>query len=162
LLYPDTTVRHAVMFLAELGLGRHPFRYRQRDDPGYFGLALTQRNVTAVTGACLLTRREVFDRVGGFDEAHQVVNNDLDYCLKVRSQGLLCIFTPHAVLVHHERASRSPTDERYDSSVFEDRWRNAFRNGDPYHHPRLSKQLDDMVLDGEPVEVVCAGHPLFD
>jgi ADP-heptose:LPS heptosyltransferase/GT2 family glycosyltransferase len=162
LLYPDATVQHAGMFLAELGVARHVFRHQQQDDPGYFGLALTQRNVTAVTGACLLTRREVFDEVGGFDEAHEVINNDLDYCLKIRRRGLLCVFTPHAALIHHERASRSATDERYDSAVFASRWRRAFGDGDPYHHPRLSKQVDGMVLNCEAVEILCVGRPLFD
>jgi ADP-heptose:LPS heptosyltransferase/GT2 family glycosyltransferase len=162
LLYPDLTVQHAGMFLADLGVGRHVFRYQQRDDPGYFGLALTQRNVTAVTGACLLTRREIFEAVGGFNEAHQVINNDLDYCLKIRRRGLLCVFTPYATLVHHERVSRSQTDERYNSEVFAAQWRRAFQEGDPYHHPRLSKQVDDMVLEGEATEVLCVGHPLFD
>jgi ADP-heptose:LPS heptosyltransferase/GT2 family glycosyltransferase len=162
LLYPDATVQHAGMFLADLGVGRHVFRHQRRDEPGYFGLALTQRNVTAVTGACLLTRREIFEEVGGFEEAHQVINNDLDYCLKIRSRGLLCVFTPYAVLVHHERASRSPTDERYNSTMFATQWRRVFEEGDPYHHPRFSKQVDSMVLDGEAVEVLCVGHPLFD
>jgi ADP-heptose:LPS heptosyltransferase/GT2 family glycosyltransferase len=162
LLYPDGTVQHAGMFLAELGVGRHIFRHLQRDDPGYFGLALTQRNVTAVTGACLLTRREIFDEVGGFDEAHEVINNDLDYCLKIRRRGLLCVFTPYAVLVHHERTSRSQMDERYNSAVFVDQWRRAFEQGDPYHHPRLSKQVDGMIPDGEAVEVLCVGYPIFE
>jgi ADP-heptose:LPS heptosyltransferase/GT2 family glycosyltransferase len=161
LLYPDRTVQHAGMFLAGSGVARHVFRHQQRDDPGYFGLALTQRNVTAVTGACLLTRREIFEEVGGFDEAHEVINNDLDYCLKIRRRGLLCVFTPYAVLVHHERASRSETDERYNSALFEGQWRRTFMDGDPYHHPRLSKQVDDMVPEGEAVEVLCVGHPLF-
>jgi ADP-heptose:LPS heptosyltransferase/GT2 family glycosyltransferase len=162
LLYPDATVQHAGMFLADLGVGRHVFRHQQRDDPGYFGLALTQRNVTAVTGACLLTRREIFEEVAGFDEAHQVINNDLDYCLKIRRRGLLCVFTPYAALVHHERASRSQTDERYNSAAFAAQWRRAFEEGDPYHHPRLSKRVDGMVLEGEATEALCVGHPLFD
>ena len=61
---------------------RHAFRFAAEDDPGYFGLALTQRNVIAVTGACMLMRRDVFEALGGFDEAHEIVNNDLDFCLR--------------------------------------------------------------------------------
>jgi hypothetical protein len=80
LLYPDGKVQHAGMFLAGRH-GMHAFRFAQGDDPGYFGLALTERNVIAVTGACMLSRREAYDQVGGFNEAHSVVNNDLDYCL---------------------------------------------------------------------------------
>ncbi len=72
------------MFLATNGIGRHAFRYAAADDPCYFGLALTQRNVMAVTGACMLVRRETFERLGRFDEAHQIVNNDLDFaCVRI-------------------------------------------------------------------------------
>lgn len=107
LLYPDRTIQHAGMFLAAPGTARHAFRYLPEDDPGYFGLAQMQRNVIAVTGACLLTRRETFERAGGFDERHSIVNGDLDYCLRLWAQGLLNVYTPHARLIHHERASRS-------------------------------------------------------
>ena len=105
LLYPDGTVQHGGMFLA--GLVRLPWAARLpasgHHDPGYFGLAQIQRDVTAVTGACLITRRATFHDLGGFNEAHDITNNDLDYCLKARSRGLLCVLTPHARLVHHER-----------------------------------------------------------
>ncbi|MGH7094501.1 MAG: hypothetical protein ACREFB_13325, partial [Stellaceae bacterium] len=162
LLYPDGTVQHAGMFLVELGHAHHAFRHLRREAPGYFGLAQMQREVTAVTGACLLTRRDLFWELGGFDEAHTIVNNDLDYCLKVRERGLRCIFTPYAALIHHERASRSPTGERFDRAAFEKRWRTVFSRGDPYHHPALSRETDDVTVSREPVETVCAGRPLFD
>jgi len=67
-----------------MGQGRHAFRYLGEDEPGYFGLARIQRNVIALTGACLMTRRDIFTRLGGFNEAHLIVNNDLDYCLRAR------------------------------------------------------------------------------
>src|SRR6266704_44681 len=102
LLYPDRRVQHAGMFLAALGQGRHAFRYAAEDDPGYFGLALTQRNVIAVTGACLLTRRETFEALGGFDETQAIVNNDLDYALRAWQSGLFNVYVPHATLIHHE------------------------------------------------------------
>ena len=69
-----------------IGIGRHAFRFADDDDPGYFGLALTQRNVIAVTGACMLVRRAMFDALGGFDEAHEIVNNDLDFCLRAHQR----------------------------------------------------------------------------
>jgi GT2 family glycosyltransferase len=111
LLYADGTVQHAGMFLSNNGIGRHAFRFAAKDDPGYFGLALTQRNVMAVTGACMLVRRETFDRLGGFDEAHEIVNNDLDFCLRAHSVGLLTVFTPYARLIHYELASRASMKE---------------------------------------------------
>jgi ADP-heptose:LPS heptosyltransferase/GT2 family glycosyltransferase len=171
LLYPEGTVQHGGMFLAGLGLwrdsvpsgqGRHAFRHRRHDDPGYFGLAQTQRNVTAVTGACLMTRDEIFRDLGGFNEAHDIINNDLDYCLKARSRGLLCVYTPHARLVHHEGGSRPPdSTDHYDHEVFSRQWWPLFGDGDPYHHPRLSKDVEDIVPEPEPMEVLCVARPLF-
>jgi O-antigen biosynthesis protein len=160
LMYPNRTVQHGGMFLAGLGHARHAFRHRRHDDPGYFGLALTQRNVSAVTGACMMTRRETFAALDGFNEAHDIINNDLDYCLKVRSQGLLCVFTPYARLLHHERSSRDAS-EHYDHDAFNRQWWTVFGDPDPYHNPRLSREIDDIVPEAEPVEVLCVGRPLF-
>ena len=87
LLYPDSKVQHAGMFLATPGVARHAFRFAPSDDPGYFGLALTQRNVIAVTGACMLMRRGIYQALGGFEEAHQIINNDLDFCLRAHQGG---------------------------------------------------------------------------
>lgn len=162
LLYPDRTVQHAGMYLTgEDGQAEHAFRHLREDDPGYFGLALTQRNVIAVTGACLLTRREVFERLGGFDEAHGVINNDLDYCLKAHRQGLLTVFTPYARLIHHERGSRGEEQEDYDAGAFRRKWRAVFAEGDPYYHPRLSPEGSGFMPDREPVRMICAGGPLL-
>jgi ADP-heptose:LPS heptosyltransferase/GT2 family glycosyltransferase len=161
LLYPDQRVQHAGMFLTRLGVARHAFRHAAADDPGYFGLALSQREVTAVTGACLITRRETFEALGRFDENHEVVNNDIDYCLRASRSGLRCIYTPHTRLIHHELASRAAIDDRYDIAGFANQWRDVFAAGDPYFHPRLAKDRDDFAPDWEPVEVVCAGHPVL-
>ena len=160
LLYPNRTVQHGGMFLAGLGHARHAFRHRRYNDPGYFGLALTQRNVSAVTGACMMTRHETFAALGGFNDAHDIINNDLDYCLKVRSQGLLCVFTPYARLLHHERSSRDAS-EHYDNEAFNRQWWTVFGDPDPYHNPQLSREIDDIVPQAEPVEVLCVGRPLF-
>jgi ADP-heptose:LPS heptosyltransferase/GT2 family glycosyltransferase len=161
LLYPDRRVQHAGMFLAALGVGRHAFRYAAEDDPGYFGLALTQRDVIAVTGACLITRRETFEALGRFDETHDVVNNDIDYCLRVWRHGLRTIYTPHTRLIHHELASRTEIADSYDAAAFESKWRSVFVAGDPFFHPRLAKDRDDYSIEWEPVEVLCAGHPVL-
>jgi ADP-heptose:LPS heptosyltransferase/GT2 family glycosyltransferase/tetratricopeptide (TPR) repeat protein len=162
LLYPDRRVQHAGMFLTnEVGVARHAFRNLTDQDPGYFGLALTQRNVIAVTGACLLTRREVFERIGGFEEAHHVVNNDLDFCLKAWRRNLLIVFTPHAQLIHHERGSRGTSQEDYDSNLFQQQWRATFGDGDPYHHPKLSKEVDRFWPEPEPVRLICPSGPLL-
>jgi ADP-heptose:LPS heptosyltransferase len=149
------------MFLAELGIARHAFRFAAENDPGYFGLALTQRDVIAVTGACLMTRRETFEALGGFDERHDVVNNDVDYCLRVWQHGLHTIYTPHTRLIHHELASRADMADSYNAGAFESKWRSAFVAGDPFFHPRLTKDRDDYSIEWEPTEVHCAGHPVM-
>ena len=161
LLYPDRKVQHAGMFLATSGIGRHAFRFAAADEPGYFGLALTQRNVMAVTGACMLVRRDVFDSLGRFDEAHEIVNNDLDFCLRVHKAGLLTVFTPYATLIHHELASRERMKDVYDLTHFNNHWKTQFAAGDPYFNPNLSRHADDYRPDDEPTELVHAGHPLF-
>ena len=162
LLYPDRKVQHAGMFLTHAGIARHAFRFSDQNDPGYFGLALTQRNVIAVTGACLLVRRETFDQLGGFDELHQITNNDLDFCLRAHRAGLLTVFTPYASLIHHELASRDRLKDVYDLTHFNADWGTLFAAGDPYFNPRLSLHADDYRPDDEPLEVVHAGNPMFD
>jgi ADP-heptose:LPS heptosyltransferase/GT2 family glycosyltransferase len=161
LLYPDRRVQHAGMFLAALGQGRHAFRYAAEDDPGYFGLSLTQRNVIAVTGACLLTRRETFDALGGFDETQAIVNNDIDYSLRAWQSGLVNVYTPHATLIHHEAISRAALDDDYDALVFDSKWRDVFLAGDPYFNPHLSKHHDDFAIDHEPTQLLVTGRPIL-
>jgi ADP-heptose:LPS heptosyltransferase/GT2 family glycosyltransferase len=161
LLYRDGKVQHAGMFLSNNGIGRHAFRFATADDPCYFGLALTQRNVIAVTGACMLVRRDTFERLGGFDEAHEIVNNDLDFCLRAHRAGLLTVFTPYATLVHYELASRANLKDVFDLTQFNAAWRSTFAAGDPYFNPRLSRHADDYRPDDEPVQWVVSGAPLF-
>ncbi len=160
LLYPDGKVQHAGMFLGH-GIGRHAFRFAAGKEPCYFGLALTQRNVIAVTGACLLVRRETFERVGRFDEAHQIINNDLDFCLRVHRAGLLTVFTPYASLIHYELASRATMKDVFDLTDFNTAWKTLFAAGDPYFNPRLSRHADDYRPDDEPVQWIIPGSPLF-
>ncbi len=161
LMYPNRSVQQAGVMLDAAGRGRHAFRHLPEHDPGYFGLALTQRNVISVTGACLLTRRETFDRLGGFDEAHAVINNDLDYCLRAWRNSLINVYTPHARVIHHELASRSHLDEDCNVTSFKDRWRHVIARGDPYFNPHLSRDHEIFTIEREPFEIVHAGHPLF-
>ena len=161
LLYRDGKVQHAGMFLANNGIGRHAFRFAASDDPCYFGLALTQRNVMAVTGACMLVRRDTFDRLGRFDEAHEIVNNDLDFCLRAHRAGLLTVFTPYATLIHYELASRANLKDVFDLTHFNAAWKTTFAAGDPYFSPRLSRHADDYRPDDEPVQWVVSGAPMF-
>ncbi|MBG9388178.1 glycosyltransferase family 9 protein [Caenimonas aquaedulcis] len=162
LLYPDGKVQHAGMFLSNHGVARHAFRFAEADDAGYFGQSLTLRNVAAVTGACMMVKAEVFDRLGGFDEAHSVINNDIDFCLRAQAAGLNVVYTPFAQLRHHELASRAQVADVYDRSAFLKQWAAAFDHGDPYFNPNLLADADDFLIDTEPLRTIFAGSPLFD
>ena len=157
LLYPNGRVQHAGMFLSG-SIGRHAFRFAPADEPGAFGLALTQRNVIGITGACMLMRRATFEAMGGFDEAHSVVNNDLDFCLRLWSRGLRVVFTPYASLIHHELVSRAKISDVHDDAAFKSAWQSRFLKGDPFFSPRLLTGVDDYAPDTEPVEALHAGQ----
>jgi ADP-heptose:LPS heptosyltransferase/GT2 family glycosyltransferase len=162
LLYPDGKVQHAGMVLSrvEIGSASHAFRFADKDDPGYFGLALSQRNVACVTGACMMMRSEVFAEAGGFNEAHSIVNNDVDFCLRQHSAGMLIVYTPHVQLIHHELASRAELKDSYDKTVFRERWGELCLEGDPFHNRNLDGEAEAYAIDEEPLREVYAGHPL--
>ena len=157
LLYPDGLVQHAGQYLAD-GHARHAFRFADAAAPGPFGLAMVTREVAAVTGACQMVRAEVFARLGGFDEAHSVVNNDVDFCLRARQAGLAVLYTPHATLTHHELASRAALQDSYDEQRFAGAWRTTFLRGDPYRNPHLEARADDYAADSEPAILLHAGR----
>jgi ADP-heptose:LPS heptosyltransferase/GT2 family glycosyltransferase len=159
LLYPDGSVQHAGIFLSR-SVGRHAFRFYPRDEPGPFGLALTQRNVIGVTGACMLMRRSVFDELGGFDEDFSVINNDLDFSLRLQRSGRLVVYTPHATMIHHEMVSRSKLKDVFNSEKFDALWKDRFLQGDPYFHPMLTSDYDDYLSEPEPLRQFQVGHPL--
>ena len=162
LLYPDRTIQHAGIFWAAgAGGGRHAFRFAPQSDPGYFGLAVTPRNVLAVTGACIMMRRSWFDEIGRFDESHTVVNNDVDICLRCWSHGGRVVYEPAATLIHHELASRHNLPDEYDVKAFWERWGRLLKTGDPYYHPNLLRNSEEYTCDEEPIRLIYAGYPLF-
>jgi GT2 family glycosyltransferase/ubiquinone/menaquinone biosynthesis C-methylase UbiE len=144
LLYPSGRVQHAGVILGLHGIAGHSHVHFPRDSPGYFGHARLVKNYSAVTAACLMTRRDVFERVGGFNEALAVAFNDVDWCLRVRAAGYRIVFTPYAELCHKESESRgddlSPRHERRfhsEISFMLDKWgETLFR--DPCHNPNLT------------------------
>ena len=106
LLYPDRTIQHAGLFLRSDGVWVHPYR---GDVEGANGELRVARSVPAVTAACLMIRRQLFQEVGGFDEQFPVMFNDVDLCARLRSRGLQVVITPHARLFHYESLSRGYT-----------------------------------------------------
>jgi len=146
LLYPDGSVQHAGVVLGVGGIAEHAFRGFGGEDPGVCRQLQLTRNYSAVTGACLLTRREVFDEVGGFDEKRLPVTfNDVDLCLKMRRAGYLIVYTPFAKLYHHESATRHRSAEPRETDVIRERWPDLLVH-DPYYNPNLSRERADFSL----------------
>lgn len=146
LLYPDETVQHAGVCmmhcpnLTEMGGPVHIFNHLDGDDYGYMWRAVMTQDVSAVTGACLLTKKSVFFEVGGLSEEFAVAYNDIDYCLKVRDLGLSVVYDAEAVLYHHESLSRGSdkAPERVNRFISEQgklraKWPKYYSEGDPYY-----------------------------
>jgi GT2 family glycosyltransferase len=143
LLYPDGRLQHIGMLVGVCGIAAHAFHRQPAASPGYFGSAIVTRNCSAVTAACLMTRREVFNEVGGLDENLPVDFNDVDFCLRVRRAGYRVVFTPYARLYHHESASfgRRLQNPR-ELELMRERWGSAL-DRDPYYNPNLSRNFSD-------------------
>jgi GT2 family glycosyltransferase len=151
LYYPNDTIQHAgvILGLGTSGVAAHAYAHRPRGYVGQIGRALLTQNVSAVTAACMVVRRDVFEEAGGFDEARlPIAYNDLDLCLRIRARGYRNLWTPHAELYHLESASRGYEDtaakrERFHQEIdyVRRRWGAALLI-DPAYNPNLS-------LDGE-------------
>jgi GT2 family glycosyltransferase len=122
LLYPNGMVQHAGVMLHPEGFARHPFRFLPGEAPGYFGMAKLIRNCTAVTGACMMVRRGVFEELGGFDESLPVDFNDVDFCLRALERGYRIVYTPYAALTHHESLTRGLSCEPSHADAMRRRW----------------------------------------
>ena len=145
LRYPDGTLQHGGVILGCDGVAAHFHRGAASGDLGYFGLLGLQRATSAVTGACMAVRRDVFLDVGGFDETNLAVSyNDVDYCLRARERGYRVVWTPFAELRHIESASRGSDSApenlaraSRETAYMLSRWGEQLVN-DPFHHPNFS------------------------
>lgn len=154
LYYPDKTIQHAGIVLGIAGYAGHSHKGLPKAHPGYVGRTMIINNVSAVTGACLMTRREVFDAVGGFDaENLPIAGNDVDFCLKLNRLGYRIVFTPYAELIHSESKSRGYEDtpekkERFAREVafFREKWKDILESGDPYYNPNLTLDREDFSI----------------
>lgn len=152
LLYPDDTIQHAGVILGLGGIGSHSHKHFPSNTPGSFGAVISMNNVSAVTGACLMCRREVFEMVGGFDEELSVAYNDLDLCLKMVAKGYRNIYLPHVVLYHHESKSRGYEDNaekqarwQQEAQLLYSRWQ-KFIDNDPCYSPHLTRDREDYTI----------------
>jgi GT2 family glycosyltransferase len=152
LLYPDGTIQHAGVIIGLGGVAGHSHKYFAGDAPGYFFTLRAINNFSAVTAACLMLRRSVYDEVGGMDEAFAVAFNDVDFCLKIQRAGYRNVYLPHVKLYHFESKSRGvdKTPEqvrRFQREIEEmhERWdtRNAL---DPCYNPNLTRDLENFAI----------------
>lgn len=153
LYYPDDTVQHAGVILGIGGVAGHAHKYFSRHAYGYFSRLHLAHGLSAVTGACLLVRKNVYEQVGGLNETHLAVAfNDVDFCLKVREAGYRNMWTPYAELYHHESVSRGADDNeekraRAAAEVHYMRatWAEQLDN-DPAYNPNLTLTHEDFSL----------------
>jgi O-antigen biosynthesis protein len=157
LYYPDDTVQHAGVILGLGGVAGHAHLEFPRSHYGYFGRLITTQNLSAVTAACLMMRRHVFEEVGGFDPRYAISFNDVDLCVRIRKQGYLIVWTPFAELYHYESATRGRKDSpeknarfALEEKLFATDWADALNAGDPYYNRGLTLELPDFSLRLQP------------
>jgi O-antigen biosynthesis protein len=152
LLYPDDTIQHAGIIMQLGGVAGHPHRSEPGDAYGYFTALKTITNYAAVTGACLMVRREAYDEVGGLDEDLVIAFNDVDFCLKLLSRGYHNVFLPHVKLYHPESKTRgrddTPTKQAYfvrECNLMLKRW-NIAETTDRFYNKNLSTKTENFAI----------------
>jgi GT2 family glycosyltransferase len=157
LFYPDGRVQHAGDAVGPGGCADHMHWMIARDDPGYCNRAVVAQDLSAVTGACLITWKNLYQRLGGLDEKNlKIAFNDVDYCLRVREAGYRVVWTPHAELYHHESVTRgrdqseeTKSRTRREADYMRSRWRGVMKH-DPFYNPNLSYERPDFSLNVAP------------
>ena len=139
LLHPGGTLEHAGVVLGMQGLTGNVMSGLPRAYAGYMGWAGVVRECSAVSAACMMYRREVFEELGGFDEAYTLELGDVDFCLRLQRAGYRVVFTPHAELVHHRSHSMGTPGSSHDRQAFLGAWSETVRKGDPFYNENLSR-----------------------
>lgn len=139
LIYPDGSIQHTGVAIAVAGTANHLMRDLPPSANPYFGFTKLTRNFSAVTGACMMVRREVFESIGGFDPDFAVAYNDIDFCLKLRQRHYLIVVDPNACFVHYESRSRGASGDLAGDAMFWQRWETVMNEGDPYYNPNLTR-----------------------
>lgn len=151
LYYPDDTVQHGGIIIGLGGVAGHSHKGFKRTDLGYMGRLSAAQEFSAVTGACMMIPKHVFEEVKGFDELFEVAFNDVDLCMRIRKAGYKVIWTPYAELYHYESKSRGYDDTTLEKRVrlnkekklFKGRWAKELKAGDPFYNPNLTVDKED-------------------
>ena len=159
LFYPDNTIQHAGVIVGMGGIGGHIFRNLPKDVRGYFARDSFTQNLSAVTAACIFSRKEIYEEVGFMDESFEVAFNDIDFCLKIREKGYLIVYDPYVELTHYESKSRGYEDtpekqKRFEGEIkrFEKKWKKVLEKGDPYFNPNFRLDVNDYKVRSEKVK----------
>lgn len=149
LLYPDRKIQHVGVVVGWGGRAEHIYKWLHSNDIGYMGHFVSIRNYSAVTAACMMLRKSIFNEVGGFDERFEIGFGDVDLCLRVRELGYENLFTPYAELLHYESATRGRSfsfdPHPNDTKRFIERWQEYIKGGDPYYNPNLPLDSYDIL-----------------
>lgn len=153
LYYEDDTIQHAGVVIGFGGIAGHCFVQQKRGATGYCHRIICAQDYSAVTAACMMVKRQVYEEVGGLTEEFAVAFNDIDFCMKIRKAGYLIVYNPYAELYHYESKSRGLDDTpekaaRFGREIakFEERWPEILKNGDPYYSPNLTLESQDFSL----------------
>jgi glycosyltransferase involved in cell wall biosynthesis len=153
LYYPDESIQHAGIIVGSGEVARYGHKNFSRKSPGYFSQLVLPHNVSAVTAACLMVRKQVFLEINGFDEMYAMAFGDVDLCLSILQKGYLNVWTPYAELYHHESKIRGAGDTpeknarfRKEMDYFKQKWAKFLLQGDPYYNPNLSIDYEDFRL----------------
>ena len=154
LYYPNGQVQHAGVVVGIRGIAGNMFRGLPKGYSGYLHKASIQQDLSAVTAACMMVRRSVYEEAGGFEEHLAVAFNDIDFCLKVRRCGYLVVYDPYAELYHYESKSRGAEDNeekirRYQREIdyVRSTWSEIMEKGDPMYNPNLTLVKCDYSLN---------------
>lgn len=154
LYYPDDSIQHGGVIIGIGGIAGHSHKYAQRQEPGYFARLHLIQNLSAVTAACLMIKKALYQTMGGLDEQNLAIAfNDVDFCLRLREKGYLNVFTPYCELYHHESKTRGYEDtpqkkQRFAKEIAYMRKRHAtiLRDGDPYYNINLPLDREDFGM----------------
>lgn len=146
LVYEDRTVQHGGVALGMRGTADHMMRGFPLDADGYAGSLACAREVSAVTAACMMIRKSLFEEIGGFNDHFFTAYQDVDLCLRLQARGLRIIYTPQAKVVHHEWTSRKTYYDMVDRMLLLDQWEEIIQRGDRYYNPHLDLERGDYSI----------------
>lgn len=153
LYFPDNTIQHAGVIVGYGGVAGHAFLGAGKEETGYQNRIICPQNYSAVTAACLMVSKKIYEEVGGMSEEYKVAFNDIDFCLKVREHGYLIVYNPYAEFYHYESKSRgidNTTDKmvRYQQEIqmFTEHWKTILHSGDPYYNINLTLDKKDFSV----------------